>query len=98
MRDWAGSVTSPTVVICQKGQKLSQGTAAFLRLSGSASETLAGGFEAWVKSGGLAVPEQIVGGAQPGCHVLDRDAGHAGERQIPGRLKGSRAEVLIGAG
>ena len=57
VRDWAGSVTSPTVVICQKGQKLSQGTAAFLRLSGSASETLAGGFEAWVKSGGLAVPE-----------------------------------------
>jgi rhodanese-related sulfurtransferase len=57
VRDWAGSMTSPTVVICQKGQKLSQGVAAFLRHSGFPSETLEGGFEAWVTSGGLAVPQ-----------------------------------------
>lgn len=35
------------VVICQRGAKLSQGAAAWLRHDGSRAETLEGGFEAW---------------------------------------------------
>ncbi len=40
-----------TIVVCQKGRKLSQGTAAFLRSEGVAAETLEGGFEAWRAAG-----------------------------------------------
>lgn len=35
------------VVVCQRGHKLSQGAAAWLRHDGIAAETLEGGFEAW---------------------------------------------------
>jgi hypothetical protein len=35
------------IVICRKGQKLSEGVAAWLRNEGAAAETLDGGFEAW---------------------------------------------------
>ncbi|TIU57019.1 MAG: sulfurtransferase, partial [Mesorhizobium sp.] len=45
---WAAEFTgSRVVVICQKGQKLSQGVAAWLRHEGIAAESLEGGFEAW---------------------------------------------------
>ena len=37
----------PCVVVCQKGAKLSQGVAAFLRAEGIAAEYLAGGQYAW---------------------------------------------------
>jgi rhodanese-related sulfurtransferase len=37
----------PAVVICLRGQKLAQGTAAWLRHANVAAETLEGGFEAW---------------------------------------------------
>lgn len=43
------------VVICQRGLKLSQGVAAWLRTEGIRAETLEGGFEAWRSSGGLLV-------------------------------------------
>ena len=43
--DFAGK---QTVVVCQRGAKLSQGTAAWLRHHGARSENLEGGFEAWV--------------------------------------------------
>jgi rhodanese-related sulfurtransferase len=43
------------VVICQRGQKLSQGAAAWLRHAGARAESLEGGFEAWVESKGLLV-------------------------------------------
>lgn len=43
------------VVVCQRGQKLSQGVAAWLRQAGARAETLEGGFEAWIKAGGLSV-------------------------------------------
>ena len=36
------------VVVCQRGAKLSQGVAAWLRHQGMAAESLQGGFEAWV--------------------------------------------------
>ena len=43
------------VVVCQRGEKLSQGVAAWLRHAGARAENLEGGFEAWVKGDGLLV-------------------------------------------
>jgi rhodanese-related sulfurtransferase len=43
------------VVVCQRGQKLSEGTAAWLRHEGIDAQTLEGGFEAWKKAGELLV-------------------------------------------
>ena len=37
--------------ICQKGQKLSQGAAAWLRTTGADAQSLEGGFEAWRDGG-----------------------------------------------
>lgn len=46
--DWASRFAGRSVVItCQKGLKLSQGVAAWLRLAGATAEVLEGGFEAW---------------------------------------------------
>ncbi|TPK90883.1 sulfurtransferase [Mesorhizobium sp. B2-4-12] len=50
--DFAGK---PVVVVCQKGRKLSQGVAAWLRHDGISAETLEGGFEAWRDAKGLLV-------------------------------------------
>jgi rhodanese-related sulfurtransferase len=48
------------VVICQRGQKLSQGAAAWLRHAGARAEYLEGGFEAWVEGKGLLVrPDHV---------------------------------------
>lgn len=45
---WRKTYTGKSVVVvCQKGLKLSQGLAAWLRHEGVAAETLEGGFEAW---------------------------------------------------
>lgn len=45
---WAGDYPGRAlVVICQKGLKLSQGVAAWLRQAGAKAETLEGGFESW---------------------------------------------------
>jgi len=60
-QDYAGR---PVVVVCQRGKKLSQGVAAWLRHAGARAENLEGGFEAWLKSGGLLVRPD---------HVPDRD-------------------------
>lgn len=49
---WGRSLAGrKAVVICQRGAKLSQGAAAWLRLTGCQAESLEGGFEAW-RSGG----------------------------------------------
>ena len=46
--DWASAFAGRSViVICQKGQKLSEGAAAWLRHAGAAAETLEGGFLGW---------------------------------------------------
>ncbi|HEX2529245.1 MAG TPA: sulfurtransferase/chromate resistance protein [Geminicoccus sp.] len=45
------------IVICQRGQKLSQGVAAWLRHEGIAANVLEGGFAAWATAGLPAVPE-----------------------------------------
>jgi rhodanese-related sulfurtransferase len=62
---WAGEYANRSVaVVCQRGQKLSQGVAAWLRHAGARAENLEGGFEAWVKDKGLLVRPN---------HVPDRD-------------------------
>ena len=49
---WAAEFSGRKVVaICRKGQKLSQGVAAWLRHEGVAAEALEGGFEAWAAAG-----------------------------------------------
>jgi rhodanese-related sulfurtransferase len=45
------------VIVCQRGQKLSEGVAAWLRHDGIPAESLAGGFEAWVQASLPLVPE-----------------------------------------
>jgi rhodanese-related sulfurtransferase len=45
------------IVICRKGQTLSQGVAAWLRHAGASADVLEGGIEAWSKAGLSLVPE-----------------------------------------
>ena len=54
--EWAGDyIGRNVVVICQRGQKLSEGVAAWLRYKGVTAENLEGGFEAWRAAGALLV-------------------------------------------
>jgi rhodanese-related sulfurtransferase len=54
--NWAAQLRGKSVVVvCQRGQKLSEGTAAWLRHEGIDAQTLEGGFEAWKKAGELLV-------------------------------------------
>ena len=56
IEQWAPAYRGKSVVVvCHKGQKLSEGTAAWLRHSGIEAQTLEGGFEAWKKAGDLLV-------------------------------------------
>jgi rhodanese-related sulfurtransferase len=49
--DWGGEFAGrPAIVVCLRGQKLAQGTAAWLRQANAAAETLEGGFEGWKAS------------------------------------------------
>jgi rhodanese-related sulfurtransferase len=49
---WASDYRGKSVVVvCQRGQKLSEGTAAWLRHDGIEAQTLEGGFEGWKKAG-----------------------------------------------
>jgi rhodanese-related sulfurtransferase len=53
---WAAAYRGKAlVVVCQKGEKLSEGTAAWLRHEGITAEALEGGFEGWKKAGELLV-------------------------------------------
>jgi rhodanese-related sulfurtransferase len=51
--DYAGR---PAIVVCLRGQKLAQGTAAWLRHLHASAETLEGGFEGWKAAGLPLVP------------------------------------------
>jgi rhodanese-related sulfurtransferase len=51
--DYAGR---PSIVVCLRGQKLAQGTAAWLRHLHASAETLEGGFEGWKAAGLPLVP------------------------------------------
>ncbi|MGO4734952.1 chromate resistance protein ChrB domain-containing protein [Bosea sp. 2KB_26] len=54
--DWASSYRGRhVVVLCQSGQKLSEGVAAWLRHEGITAETLEGGYGAWQQARGLVV-------------------------------------------
>lgn len=56
--DWAGTFAGRSaIVICQRGAKLSQGVAAWLRHEGVPADSLDGGHEAWIAAGQPAVPE-----------------------------------------
>jgi rhodanese-related sulfurtransferase len=56
IEQWAPDYRGKSViVVCQRGQKLSEGTAAWLRHDGIDAQTLEGGFEAWEKAGELLV-------------------------------------------
>lgn len=55
--EWVGSSRGhPVVVVCQRGAKLSQGTAAWLRHEGIDAVSLDGGFEAWHQAALPLVP------------------------------------------
>lgn len=58
---WAGDFPDRSVaVVCQRGLKLSQGVAAWLRHAGNRAEALEGGFVAWAAGGGLLVkPDHV---------------------------------------
>jgi rhodanese-related sulfurtransferase len=58
---WAAAFAGrKVVVVCQRGQKLSQGVVAWLRHAGVAAESLEGGFEAWRDAKGLlVVPDRL---------------------------------------
>ena len=53
---WAETYRGRRVVVaCQRGLKLSQGMAAWLRHAGADAVSLEGGFEAWRQAGGLLI-------------------------------------------
>jgi rhodanese-related sulfurtransferase len=55
--EWAANLgAANAIVICQKGLKLSQGAAAYLRHEGVSAEALEGGFEAWQQANLPLVP------------------------------------------
>ncbi|MBW9080583.1 rhodanese-related sulfurtransferase [Agrobacterium pusense] len=54
--EWAPELNGPSVVLCQKGQKLGHGVAAHIRAAGKVAEVLEGGFEAWREAGASLVP------------------------------------------
>ncbi|WP_117192031.1 chromate resistance protein ChrB domain-containing protein [Rhizobium terrae] len=55
--EWGPEVIGSAIVLCQKGQKLGHGVAAHLRVLGTQTEVLEGGFEAWCDAQGLLVPD-----------------------------------------
>jgi rhodanese-related sulfurtransferase len=60
---WAGQYRGLwVVVVCQKGRKLSEGVAAWLRHAGAQAESLEGGFEAWVAANLPLVPVSAIPG------------------------------------
>jgi rhodanese-related sulfurtransferase len=62
VQEWAPQLSgqSPVVIICQKGKKLSEGAAAWLRQSGIAAESLEGGHVGWVETQKPAVPAEKI--------------------------------------
>src|SRR5215467_12599087 len=55
---WAGDYAGRSVVVtCQRGLKLSQGAAAWLRHNGIPADSLDGGLEAWIAAGLPLVPQ-----------------------------------------
>jgi rhodanese-related sulfurtransferase len=58
---WASDISQRNaVIVCQKGAKLSQGVAAWLRRDGVAAEVLQGGALAWADAGRPTVPAERI--------------------------------------
>src|SRR5438876_1099063 len=56
--EWASEFAGRSVVVtCQRGLKLSQGSAAWLRHNGIPADSLDGGLEAWIAAGLPLVPQ-----------------------------------------
>ena len=69
--DWAPALRGRTAVVyCQKGAKLSEGTAAWLRHEGVPAETLEGGVAAWAAAGLPMVPEARLPARDPQGRTL----------------------------
>src|SRR5215218_10060127 len=59
--EWASEfVGQSAIVICQKGQKLSEGVAAWLRHAGVPADSMEGGALAWAGAGLPMVPEAVL--------------------------------------
>jgi rhodanese-related sulfurtransferase len=74
--EWARTFAGTCcVTICQKGLKLSEGAAAWLRHAGADAKVLAGGFEAWAGQGRPCVPDAKVprGGGGQGTLWVTRE-------------------------
>ncbi|SFJ80356.1 rhodanese-like domain-containing protein [Bradyrhizobium sp. Gha] len=57
VQDWASRLSGQSVVVvCHKGQKLSEGTAAWLRCCNVAAESLEGGQVGWKEANHATVP------------------------------------------
>ena len=62
---WAAEFAGQSVIVsCQRGLKLSQGVAAFLRHAGADVQSLEGGFEAWREAGAPLLNLSVVPEAQ----------------------------------
>jgi len=61
-KDFAGR---PVVVVCQKGKKLSEGAAAWLRHEGAFAEVLTGGTDAWAAADMPMVPANMLPARDP---------------------------------
>ncbi len=61
LAQWAGQFCGQKIIVsCQRGHKLSQGVAAFLRHEGMDASSLEGGFEAWVDTKALLLsPDKL---------------------------------------
>lgn len=57
---WSAELGPSAVVVCQKGKKLSEGAAAWLRTEGIDAEILDGGIEAWRSAGFPVVPAKAL--------------------------------------
>lgn len=56
--DWTHALRGEwAVTVCQRGRKLSEGAAAWIRQAGGTAEALGGGFAAWAEAGLPLVPE-----------------------------------------
>lgn len=61
VQDWSATISSTSaIVVCQKGRKLSEGVAAWLRYRGIPADVLEGGFEAWSKAGWPTIPDALI--------------------------------------
>jgi rhodanese-related sulfurtransferase len=68
--NWVGDYKDRTVVVvCQRGAKLSQGAAAWLRHAGADAVSLEGGFEAWVAAQLPLVPVSRIPAHETGKSV-----------------------------